>query len=778
MNESSSTCLPSSGAASKLREVLSSADGGPAASSAGPAETTNVSLQSRASSEMVTLPVVIPSTGITASFSSCTYPSDNSLYHSWYGADSPADNESLLSSSVPSSLLNMVVEDASQDEGISSSSDFAGHSHAAFSHIPRQAPPSPVLSACSSPASFASPQMVGSSGQFSTSENNPHRACQQESSQALSDLIMPNVTVPVNKPFTDDGLRLGKLKILVAGRSSVGKTSLIDSLASTCDSIVHVDPEVSADFNDHDASLDPQVKSLVTEITASTKPLPSFRQAASTADVDTPRRQSLVDSEVSSKDNALDRNVCFVDSPGFDTSDSLSSCMETVINYLEEKFRRTADLVNISQQKQAVNLISSASSLSEFTHVDAILYLISDRFDKEDIDYIRALGEYGPVIPVLANGDLFRLQSELSARKLEILKEAQEKNLNLFLFDYSLNRAISVAEGLVERHIARESNDPSSSFMKSFDAQNSLDDSVEPLLFPCSVSSIRSDEKEMIASVLMASQYQAPLLPSEIKHLVKYILSQQGAAWLRYEAAMSFASWCVNFQISASLTGANASRFKSLVHVPQQVTPTSHFYSGVDGSTQFHHPFELFNDAQYTVPLDYTIPGHLLNARGRAQNQTARWVMQLEQASRTDNAISLRARTSMTARRRSERANMRRSPGSQTQTENTTGIHKALNNTSGKISDSISNMDPLGLRDLSGKIWNLFIKTASLVAGYKLLSYCLFSKPTATQIIVEEPGVSNVLGSVIDSLGQTSQGILVSALNSLGGGWSTITVGA
>lgn len=777
MGESSNTSLSSSGAASKLREVLSSAGGAPAPSSTGLDEN-RAAHHSGAPSEIATLPVIIPSTGVSASYSSCTYPSDNSLYRSWYGADSPADNDSLLSSSVPSSLLNMVIEDASQDEGISSSSDFAGHPHAAFSHAPRQAPPSPVLSACSSPVNFDSPRFLEGAGQFGHNEIKPVHVSEQESLQDSSDLIMPNVTIPANKPFTDDGLRLGKLKILVVGRSSVGKTSLIESLTSACESIVHVDPKVSAGPNDDDVGVDPRAENSITEIKASTKPLPSFRCATNTAERDFSRRQSLVDSDVSSKDNALDRNVCFVDTPGFGSSDSLSGCMDTVISYLEDKFRQTADLVNISQQKQAVNLISSATSLSEFTHVDAILYLISDVFDKGDVDYIRAVSEYAPVIPVLANGDQFRLQSELFARKLSVLKMAQEKNLNFFLFDYSLTRAIGFAEELVERYTAHETNDARSSFMKTFDAQNSSDSFIEPLLFPCSVSSVRSDEREMIASVLMASQYQAPLVASEINHLVKYILSQQGAAWLRYEAARSFASWCANFQVNASLTGANSNRFKSLVHIPQQVTPASHFYSGIGGPTQFHHPFDLFNDPQYAVPLDYTIPGHFLNARGRAQNQTARWVMQLEKASRTDNAISLRSRTSVTARRRSERASLRRSPGSQTQTENGNGNNKVLSTTSGKIADSISNMDPLGLRDLSGKIWNLLIKTASLVVGYKLLSYCLSSKPAAAQIIVEEPGVSSVLSSMMDSISQTSQGILVSALNSLGGGWSTIAVGA
>lgn len=52
--------------------------------------------------------------------------------------------------------------------------------------------------------------------------------------------IMPKVSLPSRKPFTSNGLALGKLKILLAGDSRSGKTQLIKSIAKVSKDIVHI----------------------------------------------------------------------------------------------------------------------------------------------------------------------------------------------------------------------------------------------------------------------------------------------------------------------------------------------------------------------------------------------------------------------------------------------------------------------------------------------------------------------------------------------------------
>lgn len=53
-------------------------------------------------------------------------------------------------------------------------------------------------------------------------------------------LVMPKVSLPTLRPFTTDGLALGKLKILVAGDSGTGKSMLIKAIAQTSKDIVYI----------------------------------------------------------------------------------------------------------------------------------------------------------------------------------------------------------------------------------------------------------------------------------------------------------------------------------------------------------------------------------------------------------------------------------------------------------------------------------------------------------------------------------------------------------
>lgn len=101
----------------------------------------------------------------------------------------------------------------------------------------------------------------------------------------------------------------------------IGKTSLIKAVVQSCEHIVHVDPissgprslvtrgqskgEAAAQRTDH-----------ITEIYASTKPYPTWW-----SELDQPgttSRRKVVEGMV------LDRNLCFVDTPGF-RSNSVSS---------------------------------------------------------------------------------------------------------------------------------------------------------------------------------------------------------------------------------------------------------------------------------------------------------------------------------------------------------------------------------------------------------------------------------------------------------------------
>jgi len=146
-------------------------------------------------------------------------------------------------------------------------------------------------------------------------------------------LIMPSIKMPSRRPFTDEGKRLGRVKVLIAGDSGVGKTSLIKAIVQSCEHIVHVDPITPSAFPRGSSSTllgkkekqrrgskeDGVGTERITEIYASTKPYPEW-WTEEMGDLPILRRRKNLG------DAVLDRNVCFVDTPGFGSGSSVSVC--------------------------------------------------------------------------------------------------------------------------------------------------------------------------------------------------------------------------------------------------------------------------------------------------------------------------------------------------------------------------------------------------------------------------------------------------------------------
>ncbi|KAJ9615825.1 hypothetical protein H2200_001902 [Cladophialophora chaetospira] len=344
-------------------------------------------------------------------------------------------------------------------------------------------------------------QAILSSGEEDENEAGLERTTGSELLQSLGggvqdsqpELIMPSIKMPSRRPFTERGKRLGRFKIMVAGRKGVGKTSLIKSIVQLCEDIVHVDSIASSTSTSQHPHRD---RSSVNEVYASTKSYPEWWSTMEESRI-LRRRKSMGDS-------VLERNICFVD-----TSDSAK--LERIIQYAE---------------LQLVNAMSSVDQLgSEFSgllsgrgasQVDVVLYLVSRDTLQDDSDRIRQLSDLCNVIPLLAKSDL------LSPSEQEQLKQSLDSSLS------SLPRL------------------PSSITFSDTTTTTSAETrrDLPTATAPYTVTSTNGPDLDtMDASLLMSPEYIQPLLPSELTLLVDQLFDPDTVAYLRHTSARKLLAW-------------------------------------------------------------------------------------------------------------------------------------------------------------------------------------------------------------------------------------------
>jgi GTPase SAR1 family protein len=200
-------------------------------------------------------------------------------------------------------------------------------------------------------------------------------------SSGAPELVMPSLAMPARRPFTDRGKKMSRLRVCVAGRKGVGKTSLIRAIVRQCEDIVQVDALTTTPtyvFTKRDGKMKRKRAdgtSQVTEIMASTKAYPSW-WAGSVKDSQTLRRRK------SGGDGVLERNLCFIDTPGFLVGDgdkmpysnqTLETQTDTVVDYIEEQLWKTETFADISDADR-LNMISGRGAAL----VDVVLFLFSE----------------------------------------------------------------------------------------------------------------------------------------------------------------------------------------------------------------------------------------------------------------------------------------------------------------------------------------------------------------------------------------------------------------
>ncbi|KAK1975519.1 Septin-domain-containing protein [Colletotrichum cereale] len=321
------------------------------------------------------------------------------------------------------------------------------------------------------------------------------------SGEVAQQFIMPTISVPSRRPFTETGKSLGGLKILLAGRSGLGKTALIRAITQSCSHIVHVDPTMpvamaSAGLLPANAlPNDPPILQgtfQITETFASTRPYPPWwKESAQTSCVSSP---SNVD------DTILDRNVCLVDTPGYQETCRPVDTVGQISQYVESHLQKSR--LDGLEDPDVLKTISGSGGLL----IDAVLYTISSSgLTSTDFHYIRQLEPLTNVIPLLAHADTLTPE-QIMASKGRISKQIAEAGLRLFTFAPSTSNA------------------------------------DEPDIYAIS-SELGSDHDLMDASLLMSSEYVQPLVPTDLPRLLESIFSVDGATWLRHAAATKLLGW-------------------------------------------------------------------------------------------------------------------------------------------------------------------------------------------------------------------------------------------
>ena len=186
--------------------------------------------------------------------------------------------------------------------------------------------------------------------------------------EVIPQLVMPSIAIPSRRPFTTRGKQMGRMRLLVAGGRGVGKTSLIRSIVETCQDIVQVDPPVTVqesqdradavhrDRRSTGATIRPDQRPGITEIHASTKPLPSWWE-----DVEQGR---ILKKRRTTHDVLLERNLTFIDMPG-------GKSHVDVVQVVESMLRRTA-VISSMTDVQILNMLSGSGG----SQVDSMIYIL------------------------------------------------------------------------------------------------------------------------------------------------------------------------------------------------------------------------------------------------------------------------------------------------------------------------------------------------------------------------------------------------------------------
>ncbi|RPB27713.1 HSP90-domain-containing protein [Terfezia boudieri ATCC MYA-4762] len=381
--------------------------------------------------------------------------------------------------------------------------------------------------------------------------------------------IMPTIKMPSRRPFTTRGKSVGRVKILVAGDSGIGKSSLIKAIVQSCEDIVHVDPAAPPSRHHIIHFLAEQ------RVYASTKPYPHWWSEHEDSKVLRRRKSSTAATET-----VLERNICFVDTPGYGSGTSFAECVEPVVRYVEQQMEKTAGILKMGDG-DLLSLLSGAGT----PQVDIVFYVILHRLKPVDVEYIRRLSPLTNVLPVIAKADSLT-QQQIKALKVSVLSDLRAAGIRPFLFGKSYEDLMG-------------GSGPCAPFAIS--------------------SAVSSDQDNMDASVLMSPDYNPPLVETELGNLITHVLEPENIAWLKHAAAKKFINWSGKGHGTGNLSSAS-------INSPQRSLSSSLVFS--TSSSLMQHSPPTFTLAR--------LSDHTQREERFAKARLARWATDLQRSLRSE----------------------------------------------------------------------------------------------------------------------------------------------
>ncbi|RKF57729.1 putative heat shock protein [Erysiphe neolycopersici] len=413
-------------------------------------------------------------------------------------------------------------------------------------------------------------------------------------SESTPQFVMPSIKMPSRRPFTEKGRNMGRLKVLIAGDSGIGKTSLVKAIVQVCEDIVHVDPIRVPSLNLRKGSrgsyrvksktLDTESTSKITEIYGSTRPYPVWW-----SDLEESR---LIKRKRGLEDTVLERNLCFVDTPGYGHHNSQLERISCVVDYVESQFKKISTFEGPSESEM-INMLSGNGG----SQVDVAFYVISNGLKTIDIEYMRRLSELTNIIPLIAQADKYS-ERQISLMKEHINAELLSVKIKPFLFKLNNNTLPNLNQAQISA----------------------------PFAVSCKAS---RDLETMDASLLMSPDYVQPLIDSELKSLIYQIFERDSIACLRYAAAKKYIVWRSSSNLSTipqtlyqPITKISSSQ---ILTVPVGAT-TSYALARITDHTQREERIAQVRLANWAAELQRSLQNERSRFEKIARSERAIWL--------------------------------------------------------------------------------------------------------------------------------------------------------